>query len=115
MITHNCKAYDHHESEGRKVSRERRPFEEFQQIVQRTCRFRHNSKYSYEDSSACNEDGSEDHPRREPVSKNEAGEECIPEQGYGTQRRKDDDGERSNLHEGSDEVRGDEYRKAEEP
>lgn len=66
--------------------------------------FRHDAEFCDENSSAGYEDGTQEHPWREDVSKNKSCKERIPEERDGTKGSKDDDWQRSDLEQRSEDV-----------
>lgn len=72
------------------------------------CRFRYDAKYSDEDGPSCDEEGTKDHPERKYITKDEAGEERVPQKRNCTKWGKNDDREGGDLDQRPEDIGRDE-------
>ena len=81
--THDGQADDDGSGEQRKVRDKGGAAEEHEQVLERVGGLGDDAKVGDEDGASCDEKGADDHPGREDVAEEEAGEEGVPEQGHG--------------------------------
>jgi len=78
-LAYRNKEKEHARSEHRKIDNKDRSPKELQQVIQRMCWFRYDSKDGNQYSTPCNKNSADYHPWGEYIAEKETSKEGIPE------------------------------------